>query len=78
MGVYARILRIPGVATIVLATAVGRLPIGISGLAILLYVQEVSGSFAAADSVGQRFERIERQIAELRTELQALREQRSG
>ena len=33
---------------------------------------------AAADSVGQRFERIERQIAELRTELQALREQRSG
>jgi predicted MFS family arabinose efflux permease len=27
---------------------VGRLPIGISGLAILLYVQEVSGSFAAA------------------------------
>ena len=48
MGVYARILRMPGVATIVFATAVGRLPIGISGLAILLYVQEVSGSFAAA------------------------------
>jgi uncharacterized protein YceH (UPF0502 family) len=33
---------------------------------------------APADSVEQRFERIERQIAELRTELQALREQRSG
>jgi MFS family permease len=48
MGVYARILRMPGVATIVAATVVGRLPIGISGLAILLYVQEVSGSFAAA------------------------------
>jgi predicted MFS family arabinose efflux permease len=48
MGVYARILRAPGVATIVVATAVGRLPIGISGLAILLYVEEVSGSFAAA------------------------------
>jgi predicted MFS family arabinose efflux permease len=48
MGVYARILRAPGVATIVVATAVGRLPIGISGLAILLYVQEVSGSFADA------------------------------
>jgi predicted MFS family arabinose efflux permease len=48
MGVYARILRMPGVATIVAATAVGRLPIGISGLAILLYVQEVTGSFAAA------------------------------
>jgi MFS family permease len=48
MGVYARILRAPGVATIVVATAIGRLPIGISGLAILLYVQEVHGSFAAA------------------------------
>jgi MFS family permease len=48
MGVYARILRTPGVAAIVAATIVGRLPIGISGLAILLYVQQVSGSFAAA------------------------------
>jgi predicted MFS family arabinose efflux permease len=46
--VYARILKTPGVAAIVAATLVGRLPIGISGLAILLYVQEVSGSFAAA------------------------------
>ena len=33
---------------IVLATLIGRLPIGISGLAILLYVREVTGSFAAA------------------------------
>jgi uncharacterized protein len=33
---------------------------------------------APSDSVEQRFERIEQQIAELRTELQALREQRSG
>jgi predicted MFS family arabinose efflux permease len=48
VSVYARILRSPGVGAIVLATVVGRLPIGISGLAILLYVQEVSGSFAAA------------------------------
>lgn len=48
MGVYARILRTPGVAGIVAATVVGRLPIGISGLAILLYVRQVSGSFAAA------------------------------
>jgi MFS family permease len=46
--VYARILRAPGVALIVLATLIGRLPIGISGLAILLYVREVTGSFAAA------------------------------
>ena len=48
MAVYARILRMPGVARIIAATVIGRLPIGISGLAILLYVQEVSGSFAAA------------------------------
>lgn len=48
MRVYARILRTPGVALIVLATLIGRLPIGISGLAILLYVEEVSDSFAAA------------------------------
>jgi predicted MFS family arabinose efflux permease len=46
--VYAAILRTPGVATILLATLLGRLPIGISGLAILLYVEEVSDSFAAA------------------------------
>jgi MFS family permease len=48
VGVYANILRTPGVAVVVLAALIGRLPIGISGLAILLYVQEVSGSFAAA------------------------------
>ena len=33
---------------------------------------------AAAEGFEQRFERLEQQIAELRTELQALREQRSG
>jgi uncharacterized protein len=32
----------------------------------------------SVDSVEQRFERLEQQIAELRTELQALREQHSG
>jgi MFS family permease len=36
------------VAAIVGATVIGRLPIGISGLAILLYVQQVTGSFADA------------------------------
>ena len=48
MGVYAGILRTPGVAVIVLATLIGRLPIGISGLAILLFVRDVTGSFASA------------------------------
>jgi predicted MFS family arabinose efflux permease len=46
--VYARILRTPGVAVIVLATLIGRMPIGISGLAILLFVRDVTGSFASA------------------------------
>jgi hypothetical protein len=48
VSVYSRILRTPGVALIVLATLVGRMPIGITGLAILLYVRDVTGSFAAA------------------------------
>ena len=48
MSVYARILRTPGVALIVFATLIGRMPIGISGLAILLFVEDVTGSFAAA------------------------------
>lgn len=48
MGVYAQILRRPGIALITAATLLGRLPIGISSLAILLYVREVTGSFAAA------------------------------
>jgi MFS family permease len=48
VGVYGSILRVPGVAAVVIATLIGRLPIGITGLAILLYVEDVSGSFAAA------------------------------
>jgi MFS family permease len=46
--VYSTILRLPGIALVVGATLIGRLPIGISGLAILLYVREVTGSYAAA------------------------------
>jgi predicted MFS family arabinose efflux permease len=48
VSVYVRILRTPRVATIVLGTLIGRMPIGISGLAILLFVREVTGSFASA------------------------------
>ena len=54
MGVYARILRSPGVAPIVAATVIGRLPIGISGLAILLFISEESGSFAVAGICAER------------------------
>ena len=48
MRTYAQILRRPGIALIVTATLLGRLPIGISSLAILLYVEDVTGSFASA------------------------------
>jgi MFS family permease len=48
VGVYGSILRVPGVAAVVMATLIGRLPIGITGLAILLYVEDVSGSFGSA------------------------------
>jgi MFS family permease len=48
VSVYSRILRTPGVAVIVFATLIGRMSIGISGLAILLYVRQETGSFATA------------------------------
>ena len=48
MSIYLRILRTPGVARVVAATVIGRLPIGISSLAILLFVRETTGSFASA------------------------------
>lgn len=44
---YRALLSIPGVARLFLASIVGRLPIGMSGLAILLLVQLATGSFAA-------------------------------
>lgn len=37
----------PGIASLFLASVLGRLPIGMSGLAILMLVQDASGSFAA-------------------------------
>ena len=47
-GRYARLLREPGVGSSVLASIVGRLPIGIAAFAIILFVQARSGSFALA------------------------------
>ena len=48
MGLYARILRAPSVAVLIAAVTVGRLPFAINGLAIVLFVREVTGSFAIA------------------------------
>jgi MFS family permease len=44
---YRSLFAAPGVRRLFLASIVGRLPIGMSGLAILLLVQSESGSFAA-------------------------------
>ena len=47
---YQALFRIPGVRASLVASIVGRLPIGITGLAILLFIQGRSGSFALAGS----------------------------
>jgi predicted MFS family arabinose efflux permease len=48
---YVRILRTRGIALLVLATLAARLPVGINGLAVLLYVEAERGSFATAGIV---------------------------
>lgn len=50
-GAYGRVLRLPHVAPLLLASVVARLPLGINSLAILLYVREATGSFALAGAV---------------------------
>lgn len=45
---YREIFAVPGVRAMVVASITGRLPIGITGLAILLFVQGRSSSFAIA------------------------------
>jgi MFS family permease len=48
---YRIVLTSPGAPAPVIASVVGRLPIAMIGLATLLYVQQASGSFAAAGLV---------------------------
>jgi MFS family permease len=45
---YAELLRVPGLQATLAASVVGRLPIGIATLSILLFLQERTGSFAVA------------------------------
>jgi MFS family permease len=45
---YAALFRVPDMAATMLASLVGRIPIGMTGLAILLFVQGQTGSFARA------------------------------
>jgi MFS family permease len=51
MSIYLRILRTPGVALLVASTLFGRMPVGINGLAVLLYVEESTGAFGSAGLV---------------------------
>lgn len=51
MNAYASILRAPRVAPLLAATLLARLPIGINHLAVILFVREVTGSYAAAGIV---------------------------
>lgn len=45
---YAELFRVPGLGATLAASIVGRLPIGVATLAILLFLQSRSGSFAIA------------------------------
>jgi MFS family permease len=47
---YAELFRVPGLRATLAASALGRLPIGIATLAILLFLQSRTGSFALAGS----------------------------
>src|SRR3954468_14103944 len=54
-GRYARILRAPHVLALMVSALVARLPIGIDALAIVLFLREKTGSYAAAGIVSAAF-----------------------
>jgi MFS family permease len=51
MAAYVELLRDRRIATLLGATLVARLPVGINGLAIVLFLREETGSFATAGAV---------------------------
>ncbi len=51
VGRYRRILAVPDVRLLLATTVVGRLPIGINALALVLFLRERTGSFAVAGAV---------------------------
>src|SRR6185436_6882786 len=51
MSAYARILRHPRMAGLFAAALVARLPIGINGLAVVLFLRDQTGSFAVPGAV---------------------------
>ncbi|HMJ35493.1 MAG TPA: MFS transporter [Baekduia sp.] len=52
---YARVLRAPHARALLIAEIPARLPVGINGLAIVLFLREHSGSYAAAGAVAAAF-----------------------
>src|SRR3954468_13717831 len=54
-GRYARILRAPHVLALMVSALGARLPIGIDALAIVLFLRERTGSYAAAGIVSAAF-----------------------
>lgn len=48
---YREVLREPYVTALIVATLLARFPIGINGLALILYLRETTGSFAVAGIV---------------------------
>lgn len=52
---YARVLRAPHARALLLAELPARLPVGINGLAIVLFCREHTGSYAAAGAVAASF-----------------------
>lgn len=51
MGAYGRLLRLPHVGPLLAANVLSRLPIGITGLAVVLYLRAQTGSFAVGGAV---------------------------
>jgi MFS family permease len=51
MGMYLRVLRHPRMAGLYAAALVARLPIGINGLAVVLFLREQTGSFSVPGAV---------------------------
>jgi MFS family permease len=52
---YARVLRTPHARALLLAELPARLPVGINGLALVLFCREHTGSYAAAGAVAASF-----------------------
>jgi MFS family permease len=52
---YARLLRVPHVLPLLAATLVARMPVGIEGLAIILFLRAETGSYAVAGAVAGAF-----------------------